>query len=70
MASNQWLSFIQLKCNYKEKVKQEQTSLIKIPDSFKKIIVVGDNSPIWRNEDGITIIGIYDFLLNENSLEL
>lgn len=54
----------------KEKVKQEQTSLIKIPDSFKKIIVVGDNSPIWRNEDGITIIGIYDFLLNENSLEL
>ena len=54
----------------REKVEQEQASLVKIPDSFKKIIVVGDNSPIWRNEEGVTIIGIYDFLLNNNSLDL
>lgn len=54
----------------KEKVDQEQTSLVKVPDSFKKIIVVGDNSPIWRNEEGITFMGIYDFLLNEKSLDL
>lgn len=54
----------------KEKMEQEQASLIKIPDSFKKIIVVGNNSPIWRNDAGITIMGIYDFLLNENSLDL
>ena len=54
----------------KEKVDQEQTSLVKVPDSFKKIIVVGDNSPIWRNEEGITFMGIYDFLLNEQSLDL
>lgn len=54
----------------KEKMDQEQESLIKIPDSFKKIIVVGDYSPIWRNDAGITIMGIYDFLLNENSLDL
>ena len=54
----------------KEKMEQEQASLIRIPDSFKKIIVVGGNSPIWRNEEGITIMGIYDFLLNENSLDI
>ena len=54
----------------REKVEQEQAPLVKIPDSFKKIIVVGNNIPIWRNEKGITIMGIYDFLLNENSLDL
>ena len=54
----------------REKFEQEQTSLVKIPDSFKKIVVVGNNTPIWRNEEGITFMGIYDFLLNENSLDL
>lgn len=53
-----------------EKVDQEQASLINIPDSFKKIVVVKGNSPVWRNEEGITFMGIYDFLLNENSLDL
>lgn len=53
-----------------EKIEQEQASLIKIQDSFKKIIIVGGNSPVWRNESGITFMGIYDFLLNENSLDL
>ena len=51
-----------------EKVEQEQAPLVKIPDSFKKIIIVGGNTPVWRNEAGITIMGIYDFLLNEDSL--
>ena len=54
----------------REKIKQEQAPLVKIPDSFKKIVVVGNNTPIWRNEEGITFMGIYDFLLNENSLDL
>ena len=54
----------------REKFEQEQAPLVKIPDSFKKIVVVGNNSPIWRNEKGITFMGIYDFLLNENSLDL
>ena len=54
----------------REKVEQEQAPLVKIPDSFKKIVVVGNHSPIWRNEKGITFMGIYDFLLNENSLDL
>ena len=53
-----------------EKMNQEQSSLIRIPDSFKKIIVVNNFSPIWRNEAGITIMNIYDFLLNQNSLDL
>ncbi len=52
-----------------EKIEQEQASLTKIPDSFKKIIITGGNTPVWRNDQGITIMGIFDFLLNENSLD-
>lgn len=51
-----------------EKMEQEQASLIHIPDSFKKIIVVGSGMPLWRNEQGITIMNIYDFLLDKDSL--
>lgn len=53
-----------------EKMKQEEASLRNIDDSFKKIIIVGEDTPVLRNEAGITTIGIYDFLLNENSLDL
>ena len=53
-----------------EKMNQEQESLIRVSDSFKKIIITGTNSPLWRNERGITIMSIYDFLLNEDSLEM
>ena len=53
-----------------EKIKQERASLLKVDDSFKKIIVLGEETPILRDEDGITTIGIYDFLLKDNSLEL
>lgn len=52
-----------------EKVEQEQASLVKIPDSFKKIIITGGSTPVWRNEQGITIMGLFDFLLNEDSLD-
>lgn len=52
------------------KIKQEEKSLRNIDDSFKKIIVLGEPTPVIRNESGITIISIYDFLLNENSLDL
>ena len=41
-----------------------------IADSFKKIIVVRDNIKLWRNDSGILIIGIQEFLLNKNSLDL
>ena len=49
---------------------QEQASLRKVGDSFKKIVVVGDDVGIRRNEEGITTMSIYDFLLNETSLEM
>ena len=52
------------------KMQQEQNSLNQINDSFKKIIVVKDNIKLWRNEMGIVIMGIQEFLLNENSLDL
>jgi predicted AAA+ superfamily ATPase len=54
----------------KEKRIQEEKSLIHIPDSFKKIIVVKDNQKIWRDDNGITIMGIRQFLLDQSSLDL
>ena len=53
-----------------EKNEQERASLIQINDSFKKIIIVKDVMKVSRDEYGITTMSIYDFLLNENSLEL
>ncbi|MDO5446375.1 MAG: ATP-binding protein [Prevotellaceae bacterium] len=49
---------------------QEQASLMKVYDSFKKIIIVGEECLVHRNEQGITTMSIYDFLLNHNSLDL
>ncbi len=54
----------------KGKMEQEQNSLIHIDDSFKKIIVVKDGIKLWRNEKGIVIMNIMEFLLNPNSLDL
>lgn len=53
-----------------EKTSQETKSLNNIGDSFKKIIVVKDNIKLWRTDDGILVIGIQEFLLNKNSLDL
>lgn len=53
-----------------EKLRQEEASLRHIDDSFKKIIIVGEETPVLRNDAGITIISIYDFLLKDNALEL
>lgn len=53
-----------------EKREQEQKSLINIGDSFKKIIIVKDNIKLWRNEEGIVIMSLEEFLLNPNSLDL
>ncbi|MGM9868858.1 MAG: ATP-binding protein [Sodaliphilus sp.] len=53
-----------------DKMKQEEASLRNINDSFKKIIVIGEETPVIRTESGTTIISIYDFLIKENSLEL
>ena len=53
-----------------EKRLQEKASLVNVNDSFKKIIIVKDVVNVTRDEDGITTMSIYDFLLKENSLEL
>ena len=53
-----------------QKMEQEKNSLVRIGDSFKKIIVVKDNLKLWRTEEGILVIGIQEFLLNPNSLDL
>ena len=53
-----------------EKEKQEKESLRNINDSFKKIIIVKDVINVQHDQDGITTMSIYDFLLNENSLEM
>ena len=52
----------------KEKMKQEQTSLLKINDSFKKIIIIKDISRSHYNEDGIYLMNLFDFLLKKDSL--
>ena len=53
-----------------EKMVQEQASLDRIDDSFKKIIITQDRTKLWRNEKGYVIMNVLDFLLKENSLEL
>ncbi len=53
-----------------EKRQQECASLLRIDDSFKKIIVVGDECPVMRDDKGIVTMSIYNFLLKDNSLEL
>ena len=53
-----------------EKVAQEERPLKNVPDSFKKIIVVKDNIMLRRDDNGITTIGLKQFLLDPNSLEL
>lgn len=53
-----------------DKVDQEQRSLLRIPDSFRKIVIVGDNIKVRRDENGIITIGLRNFLLDENSLRL
>lgn len=54
----------------KEKMQQEINSLLRIDDSFKKIIVVKDTPAPWYTEEGVLVIGVYDFLLKAESLDL
>ncbi|MCC8071607.1 MAG: ATP-binding protein [Bacteroidales bacterium] len=56
--------------NSPEKKQQEMASLSHIRDSFKKIVITANDIHIRHDNQGITIISIYDFLLNPNSLEL
>ncbi len=49
-----------------DKKEQEIASLLRIPDSFKKSVVVKDYIKPWRDEHGIQYVGIEDFLLDES----
>ena len=49
-----------------DKKEQEIASLLRIPDSFKKIVVIKDYIKPWRDEHGIQYVGIEDFLLDES----
>lgn len=53
-----------------EKVEQEERPLKSIPDSFKKIVIVKDDILLRRNNDGIVTMGLRQFLLDDNSLNL
>ena len=51
-----------------EKRDQELQSLRRIDDSFQKIVIVGDHSPRYQNDEGILFMDIYDFLMNAESV--
>ena len=52
----------------REKKKQEIASLLRIPDSFKKMVVVKDYLKPWKDDNGIQYVGIEHFLRDENIL--
>lgn len=53
-----------------EKMNQELRPFSKINDSFKKIVITSDTPKPFYNDDGILMMNVYDFLLNEDSLEI
>lgn len=53
-----------------EKRVQEERPLVSVPDSFKTIIVVGGSQKVSRDDNGIVTMGIKQFLLNPDSLDL
>lgn len=52
-----------------EKRQQEMASLLRIKDSFQKVIVVKDNIRPWRDEHGILTVGLFDFLMHPDCLK-
>ena len=59
-----------LNVNDPSKLETELRPLKNTRDFFKKIIVSKTSMKPWTDEDGILHLGLYEFLLNENSLEL
>ena len=53
-----------------QKKAQETEPLIRIPDSFKKLVVVRDDLNPWRDENGILFLGVEQFLLEEGAIDL
>lgn len=57
------------KMDSEEKRLQEQQSLMKIDDSFKKIVIIAEDSLVHHDDKGITTICLRDFLTNPDSIE-
>lgn len=53
-----------------EKRKQEINSLMRVPDSFRKIVVVRDDILPWHDDNGILYVGIEQFLLDERIMDI
>ena len=53
-----------------EKMQQEKRSLQQISDSFKKIVIVGERMKLRRDEQGIVLMGVYEFLADQNMLDV
>jgi uncharacterized protein len=70
LGNNKYYVQLALSIPDREKEIQESRSLTNINDSFKKIIVVKEHIMPRRNEEGILTIGLFDFLLKEDSLDL
>lgn len=49
-----------------DKMEQETRPFRKVSDTFRRILVVGDDIRPWTNDDGVLIVGIRDFLLDES----
>ena len=52
-----------------DKMEQEKRSLRLVADSFRKLLIVGEHTKSWSDDDGIQIISIYDFLLDLSSTD-
>lgn len=52
-----------------EKMEQEKRSLRQIKDSFKKIVIVGERMKLRRDDNGIVLMGIYEFLADQQLLD-
>ena len=52
-----------------EKQKQEKRSLEQIKDSFKKIVIVGERMKLRRDDNGIVLMGVYEFLKDATLLD-
>lgn len=52
----------------REKMQQESASLFRIDDSFMKYVITGDRINKYQNDDGIVIMNVLDFLLDEQSV--
>lgn len=69
LADNKYYIQSSLNLSTHEKTLQESRPLNNISDNFKKIIIVKDCIKPWRTDDGILVLGVIDFLLNETLLD-